>query len=206
MAKARTDVPRATSDNLLHASRHTCCRCHEPRLPVEIHHINGDPSDHRPPNLAVLCRNCHGLVTAKGSLGRSISPGEVKRSKAEWEAACAADADEIDEPEEEAHDIVRVPSGGWHEWIYQLPEGYRLVVGFDSDVALNARIARQSDYRRWCADDPDAVCEVFEEEIYAGELEHAADRDNRYVFWLENDDDEDAIVEVDIAVWAPAGE
>jgi len=51
------------------ANRHTCCICHEQRHPVEKHHINGDPSDNAWDNLAVTCRNCHGLVTAKGNLG-----------------------------------------------------------------------------------------------------------------------------------------
>lgn len=31
-------------------------------VPVQIDHINGDNSDHRPENLMVLCPNCHSLT------------------------------------------------------------------------------------------------------------------------------------------------
>ncbi len=30
-------------------------------LPLEIHHINGDPTDNRVENLLILCPNCHSL-------------------------------------------------------------------------------------------------------------------------------------------------
>jgi len=31
------------------------------RLPLEVHHINGDPADNRLANLQILCPNCHSL-------------------------------------------------------------------------------------------------------------------------------------------------
>jgi len=33
----------------------------EGRIPLELHHINGNPRDHRIKNLIILCPNCHSL-------------------------------------------------------------------------------------------------------------------------------------------------
>lgn len=46
---------------------HKCSECGNTRwegrpIPLEIHHINGDPSDNRIPNLKILCPNCHALT------------------------------------------------------------------------------------------------------------------------------------------------
>lgn len=32
------------------------------RIPLELHHINGDHTDNRLENLQVLCPNCHALT------------------------------------------------------------------------------------------------------------------------------------------------
>ena len=199
--KVRTEVPQRVADELLHANAHTCCKCREPRQPVEIHHINENPSDHRPENLAVLCRNCHGLASQTGPLGRRISAGEVKRAKGDWEAECERGGP--DEPVESSHEEVLVKSGEHRadDWIYSLSAGDLLVIGVDSDVAVTAMIARQSDYRRWKnGEDVDLL--ALKENVFHCELEYEADDDNRYVFWLENDEDEDAVVEVDISIWS----
>jgi 5-methylcytosine-specific restriction endonuclease McrA len=39
-------------------------------IPVEINHIDGDKSNHRPENLEILCPNCHSLTPTYGSLNR----------------------------------------------------------------------------------------------------------------------------------------
>ena len=46
------------------------------RVPVEIEHINGDSTDHRPENLIVLCPNCHALTPTYRALN--------KNSKRSW--------------------------------------------------------------------------------------------------------------------------
>ena len=46
-------------------------------IPLEVHHINGDCTDNREENLALLCPNCHSLTDTHGSLNR----GKSKRYK-----------------------------------------------------------------------------------------------------------------------------
>jgi hypothetical protein len=51
------------------------------RLPLELDHINGDPTDNRLENLRILCPNCHSLKpTHRGLNKRKRSPARV----AEW--------------------------------------------------------------------------------------------------------------------------
>ncbi len=197
--KVRVDVPQKLADDVLHANRHTCCWCHEPRQPVEIHHINSDPGDNRWENLAVLCRNDHGTVSNTGPLGRGYSPGEVRRRKKDWEEECAAG--EAEEPEEQDHEVVVVRSGECREWIYRLAVGETIVVGLDSDVAVDAMIATRGQFKKWC-DDEEHFVHDSKEDVFECELEVEADVAKSFVFWIQNDEDEDACVEVDIAVWA----
>lgn len=67
------------------AARRTCCICEIPGKHVQIHHIDGDRSNNRSSNLAIICLDCHSKVTATGGLGRSFSPGEVRQYKRAWE-------------------------------------------------------------------------------------------------------------------------
>jgi len=66
------------------ASDRTCNLCQKERYHLEIHHINGNPSDNRYENLILLCRNCHSETTATG-LGRRLSPSLLLKYKTFWE-------------------------------------------------------------------------------------------------------------------------
>jgi len=57
--KALTEKQRP---DILIANRHACCICAESG--GQIHHINGDPSDNTPENLAVLCLPHHDKATS----------------------------------------------------------------------------------------------------------------------------------------------
>lgn len=66
MSENRTEriaIPKETERKLRVESGHKCgvSRCNESHH-LEIHHINGDPSDNRESNLIVLCRNHHALA------------------------------------------------------------------------------------------------------------------------------------------------
>ena len=46
------------------------------RIPLEINHKNGNPTDNRLENLAILCPNCHSLQPHyRGSKLKKLSPG-----------------------------------------------------------------------------------------------------------------------------------
>jgi hypothetical protein len=129
--KKRKRVPGDLNDRLMVANRHTCCICRQPRHPVEKHHIDEDPSNNEWNNLAVVCRNCHGLISAKGNLGARYSPGEVLRYKQDWEQHCAeAGEDDIDSPVDEIHE-TRVIEGGSHN--------RKTASGADGGVATDLR-------------------------------------------------------------------
>jgi hypothetical protein len=46
-------------------------------VPIEIHHVNGNGTDHREENLTLLCPNCHSLTPTYR--GRNKGKGRVKR-------------------------------------------------------------------------------------------------------------------------------
>lgn len=64
---------------LLEKCDNKCCLCgwsevnkYTNRIPLEVDHINGDPSDHKERNLRIVCPNCHSLTKyykARGKKG-----------------------------------------------------------------------------------------------------------------------------------------
>ncbi len=54
-----------------------CCECGwnkinatSGRIPLHVDHIDGDPNNHKPDNLRLLCPNCHSLTPTFGALNR----------------------------------------------------------------------------------------------------------------------------------------
>ncbi len=151
------------------ANRHTCCICREPRQPVEKHHIDEDPSNNDWNNLAVVCRNCHGLVSAKGPLDARYTPGEVLRYKLEWEKRCAeAEEDDIEFPVEEINE-TRLIEGDSHEfYVFGMDEDDELVFSIDADGPLDVIICDEADAEAWS-----------DGEVEGGEEEDDDDEDDR---------------------------
>lgn len=56
-----------------------CKRSIDGRVPVELDHMNGDPSDNRLENLRILCPNCHSLQPTH----RGLNKGARARREAE---------------------------------------------------------------------------------------------------------------------------
>jgi hypothetical protein len=83
----RKKIPASLRTRILLANRHACCVCE--RGNVQIHHINGDDSDNREENLAVLCHPHHDKATAPPGLTAALTPPQVREYKQEWEKKCA---------------------------------------------------------------------------------------------------------------------
>jgi 5-methylcytosine-specific restriction endonuclease McrA len=43
-----------------------CADCGRSDVPLEVHHVNGDPMDNRIANLRPLCGDCHHEATCPG--------------------------------------------------------------------------------------------------------------------------------------------
>lgn len=84
MKKSRIKIPRPLGLQVLYASARTCCVCRVPRKPVEIHHIDQNPSNNVEPNLVVICRNCHDEAHTKHSMSNNLSVGHLKHAKKTW--------------------------------------------------------------------------------------------------------------------------
>jgi hypothetical protein len=89
MSKERPGIPAPISEEVLYRNKHICCICRTPNKHVQIHHIDGNPNNNVLANLAVVCLDCHSLVTGHSGLGRQYAPGEVRKYKKAWEQIIA---------------------------------------------------------------------------------------------------------------------
>lgn len=89
MNKARVKVPFDLEAGLLYRSAKTCCACRTPRAPVQVHHIDQNPSNNSEDNLVVLCQNCHDDAHTKRALSKNLTPSLLKKFKGEWEEEVA---------------------------------------------------------------------------------------------------------------------
>lgn len=81
----RKEIPNSKEKKVLVMSKHCCCICQAERIykPVAIHHIDGNNSNNKLENLAVLCLDHHsmadaGLKKGKVGSGKKLTPAHVK--------------------------------------------------------------------------------------------------------------------------------
>ena len=82
--KDRVPIPEDVAAGVLFRSDRTCCVCHKAGKQVQIHHINENPADNNPFNLAVLCLECHGQTQISGGFGRRLNAKLVTLYRDHW--------------------------------------------------------------------------------------------------------------------------
>ena len=213
MVKKRELIPGDLTDLLVVANRHTCCICRRPRHPVEKYQIDENPSNNEWNNVAVVCRNCRRLISAKGHLGARYAPGEVLRYKLDWEQRCAeAGEDDIDSPVEEIHE-TRTIEGDSHEiYVFEMDEGDELVFSIEASDPLDVVLYHEEDAEAWSDGEVDEEEKGEDDPLPAGYMHltafaecreriFTAPEDGRYGLLLVNWDDESTEVTIDAAVW-----
>lgn len=82
--KKRTEIPKEIAARVLFLSDRTCCVCRVYGKPVQIHHIDEDPSNHESDNLAVLCLDCHRDTQIRGGFDRKLDSDQVVLYREDW--------------------------------------------------------------------------------------------------------------------------
>lgn len=82
--KVRTPIPDDVAAEVMFSSASTCCKCNQRGLPIEIHHIDENPSNHAIENLAVLCKICHHETQVSGGFSRKLDAPTVSRYRDDW--------------------------------------------------------------------------------------------------------------------------
>jgi hypothetical protein len=82
--KTRIPIPGDLAADVLFRSDRTCCVCHKSGKQVQIHHINDDPGDNAPSNLAILCLECHAQTQISGGFGRRLNAKVIILYRDHW--------------------------------------------------------------------------------------------------------------------------
>lgn len=94
----RTEIPQETAAQVLFESDRTCCVCRQSGKGVQIHHMDGDPSNNSTDNLAVLCLECHHLTQTRGGFDRKLDAAQVALYKKDWVTRVAAKRETVHGP------------------------------------------------------------------------------------------------------------
>lgn len=87
--RVRVPIPEELAVSVLFESDRTCCVCRLSGRGVEIHHVDGDPSNNTKKNLAVLCKDCHSDAHTTQAFARNLTPAVVQKYNETWRALVA---------------------------------------------------------------------------------------------------------------------
>jgi len=82
--KLRVPIPEDIAAEILFLSDRTCCVCNVRGKQVQIHHIDGVPSNNSIDNLSILCMECHDQTMIKGGFGRKLDANQIIKYRCEW--------------------------------------------------------------------------------------------------------------------------
>ncbi len=82
--KKRVPIPADVSARVQFTSDRTCCVCRIAGKRIQIHHMDGDPSNNDPHNLAVLCTDCHDETQITGGFGRKLNSDQILLYRDDW--------------------------------------------------------------------------------------------------------------------------
>lgn len=85
LKKKRMDIPKDIAAKALFLSDRTCCVCRIKGKPVQMHHIDENPSNNNISNLTVLCLDCHNETMIKGGFGRKLDAQQIVLYKNDWQ-------------------------------------------------------------------------------------------------------------------------
>ncbi len=80
----RIEIPQNVAAELLFLADRTCCVCRQRLRPIQIHHIDDDPTNSVIENLAVLCFDCHRETQIRGGFDRKLDAAQIRLYKADW--------------------------------------------------------------------------------------------------------------------------
>src|SRR5260221_2851260 len=82
--KKRVEIPTAIVAEVQFLSDRTCCVCRVKGKPFQIHHIDDNPANNDPKNLAVLCLECHNETQIRGGFGRKLYAEQIILYREDW--------------------------------------------------------------------------------------------------------------------------
>lgn len=143
--KRRVEIPSEIAAEVQFQSDRICCVCRQPRRPITLHHIDGDPSNSVSENIAVLCLDCHRETQIRGGFDRKLDVLQVRLYKADWIKRVEAKRNStglISSPDEgQVLRYIQLAEKS-DEQLYEFEADYVLVGSADSiaDSATNACI------------------------------------------------------------------
>lgn len=94
--KKRIEIPVDVAARILFKADRTCCVCRVAGKPVQVHHIDENPTHNDERNLAVLCFDCHTETMIRGGFHRKLDGDQVMLYRDDWNQVIAQQRAAVD--------------------------------------------------------------------------------------------------------------